>query len=180
MDKGALRKRYRQERSLMNPGSIDLSSWNHILEMPELTGANIVASYYSYGDEPNTSVLNKEIISLGKSLVLPRTLPDLNLEWVLWSGDEKNLINRAKVKEPKGDLIDENKIDFVIIPTLHVTREGFRLGQGGGSYDRALVSMRAFRLGLIYSGEITSEPFPVESFDQKLNAVATPELIVRF
>ena len=68
----------------------------------------------------------------------------------------------------------------MIIPCLHVNREGFRLGQGGGSYDRALSKMRAFRIGLIYSGEITNEDLMIEPHDQKLNAVATPELLVRF
>ena len=71
-------------------------------------------------------------------------------------------------------------IDLVIVPTLHLNRSGYRLGQGGGSYDRALANMRAWRIALIYSGEITNEPMPVEAHDQKVNAVATPELILRF
>ena len=180
MDKSELRKRYRQERSLMNPTSLDLSSWHHILTMPELTAAQVVASYFSYGDEPNTDLLNQELIRMGKKLVLPRTLADLNLEWIVWDGDQDKLVKKGKLKEPKGDVIDADKIDIAIIPALHVTRDGYRLGQGGGSYDRALARMRAFRIALIYPGEITSEPFPVEAHDQKLNAVATPELIVRF
>ena len=180
MDKSELRKRYRQERSLMNPTSLDLSSWHHILTMPELNAAQVVASYFSYGDEPNTDLLNQELIRIGKKLVLPRTLADLNLEWIVWAGDKDKLVKKGKIKEPEGEVIDAEKIDFVIIPALHVTRDGYRLGQGGGSYDRALSKMRAFRIALIYPGEITSEPFPVEAHDQKLNAVATPELIVRF
>ena len=164
----------------MNPTSLDLSSWHHILMMPELTAAQVVASYFSYGDEPNTDLLNQELIRIGKKLVLPRTLADLNLEWIVWAGDKDKLVKKGKIKEPKGEAIDADKIDIAIIPALHVTRDGYRLGQGGGSYDRALVKMRAFRIALIYPGEITSEPFPVEAHDQKLNAVATPELIVRF
>ena len=164
----------------MNPTSLDLSSWHHILMMPELTAAQVVASYFSYGDEPNTDLLNQELIRIGKKLVLPRTLADLNLEWIVWAGDKDKLVKKGKIKEPKGEVMDADKIDFAIIPALHVTRDGYRLGQGGGSYDRALAKMRAFRIALIYPGEITSEPFPVEAHDQKLNAVATPELIVRF
>ena len=180
MDKSELRKRYRQERSLMNPTSLDLSSWHHILTMPELIAAKVVASYFSYGDEPNTDLLNQELIRMGKVLALPRTLSNLNLEWIVWDGDQGKLVKNGKIKEPKGEVIDSDKIDFAIIPALHVTRDGYRLGQGGGSYDRALSGMRAFRISLIYPGEITNEPFPVETHDQKLNAVATPELIVRF
>lgn len=147
---------------------------------PEVTAAKVIASYYSYGDEPKTSELNSEILKIGKVLVLPRQLPDLNLEWITWNGDQENLKKKGKFFEPKGSAISESDIDLVIVPALHVNREGFRLGQGGGSYDRALSTMRAFKIALIYTGEITNEPLPVEPHDQKLDAVATPELIVRF
>ena len=180
MDKSALRKRYRQERALMNPSTIDLNNWRHILTMPELIAAKYVASYHSYGDEPRTAELNKALLEMGKTLLLPRVRTDMNLDWIKWSGDEKALVKKGNFFEPKGEAINSNEIEFVIIPTLHVNREGYRLGQGGGSYDRALADMRAYRLGLIYTGEITNEEFPIEPHDQKLDAIATPELILRF
>jgi 5-formyltetrahydrofolate cyclo-ligase len=180
MDKSALRKRYRQERTLMNPKTIDLNNWRHILTMPELISSKIVATYHSYGDEPETAGLNQELLNLGKELVLPKVRPDMNLDWISWNGTTQELTKRFNFFEPTGDPISAAQIDFVIIPCLHVTRSGHRLGQGGGSYDRALSAMRAFKLGLIYSGEITAEPMPIQAHDQKLDAVATPEIIVRF
>jgi 5-formyltetrahydrofolate cyclo-ligase len=180
MDKSALRKRYRQERSLMNPTAIELNSWRHILTTPEVGGATTIASYFSYGDEPSTVELNNELLKLKKRLVLPRILPDMNLEWIPWSGSQNELAKKGKFFEPKGEPINSDEIDLVIIPCLHVNREGYRLGQGGGSYDRALASMRAYRIGLIYTGELTNEHLPIEDHDQRLSAVATPELIVRF
>jgi 5-formyltetrahydrofolate cyclo-ligase len=180
MDKSALRKRYRQERALMNPAAIEPNSWRHILNIPEFNSAEVIASYNSYGDEPSTQILNKEIIKLGKKLLLPRVLKDLDLEWVAWSGDEKELTKKGKFFEPKGEAVNSDLIDLVIVPCLHVNRSGYRLGQGGGSYDRALAKMRAYRIGLIYTGEITNEDLLVEDHDQRLSAVATPELIVRF
>ena len=82
--------------------------------------------------------------------------------------------------EPTGPAVSDSVIEAIIVPALHVDREGNRLGQGGGSYDRALSQMRAWRIGLIYSSEITNEPLPIEAHDQQLDAVATPELTVRF
>ena len=180
MDKSALRKRYRQERALMNPKSIELNNWQHILQTPEFESAKFVGSYHSYGDEPATDGLNREILKTGKILLLPRVREDLDLDWIKWDGKSEGLNKKGNFYEPTGDAIDSNLIDLVIIPCLHVNREGFRLGQGGGSYDRALSKMRAFRIGLIYSGEITNEDLMIEPHDQKLNAVATPELLVRF
>ena len=180
MDKSAIRKRYRQERALMNPKSIELNNWQHILQTPEFESAKFVASYNSYGDEPATDGLNREILKTGKILLLPRVREDLDLDWIKWDGKSEGLNKKGNFYEPIGEVIDGDLIDFVIIPCLHVNREGFRLGQGGGSYDRALSKMRAFRIGLIYSGEITNEDLMIEPHDQKLNAVATPELLVRF
>lgn len=185
MDKSTLRNRYRQERALMNPmpmnpKNIGSNNWQHILQIPEFESAKFVASYHSYGDEPATVGLNLEILNTRKTLLLPRVRKDLDLEWIKWDGNSEELIKKGNFYEPLGEEIDGNLIDMVIIPCLRVNREGFRLGQGGGSYDRALSKMRAFRLGLIYSGEITNEDLLIEPHDQKLNAVATPELLIRF
>jgi 5-formyltetrahydrofolate cyclo-ligase len=164
----------------MNPLAIDINNWRHILETPEFKSASVVASYHSYGDEPATGGLNAEILKAGKTLLLPKVRKDMDLDWIKWNGDPNNLKKNRNFFEPVGEEVEPAQIDFVIIPCLHVNREGFRLGQGGGSYDRALAKIRAFRIGLIYSGEITNEDLNVEPHDQKLNAVATPELIVRF
>ncbi len=174
--KQELRKRFRAERSLR-----DLTeSWTHIIKSEEFQSAKTIASYISYGDEPATKDLNEEILRNNKKLVLPRMLKDKNLEWIIWNGDQSKLVKAGKILEPVGKAIESDEIDIVIVPTLHATREGHRLGQGGGSYDRALANISAWRIGLIYSGELTVEPVPVEAHDIKLSAVATPDLIVRF
>ncbi len=174
--KRELRERFRSERSLR-----DLSeSWTHIINSNEFQSAKTIASYISYGDEPVTKDLNELILKSGKKLLLPRMLKDMSLEWIHWNGDETKLKKVGKILEPAGEIVSGDEINIVIVPTLHATREGHRLGQGGGSYDRALANITAWRIGLIYSGELTVEPFPVESHDIKLNAVATPDLIVRF
>lgn len=174
--KQELRKRYRSERSLRDLAE----SWTHIINSEEIAAAEVIASYISYGDEPHTQDLNKQLLRSGKKLVLPRVMKDKNLEWVNWDGEESKLVKSGKVLEPVGEIVPGADIEIVIVPTLHATRDGHRLGQGGGSYDRALANISAWRVGLIYSGELTVEPFPVEPHDVKLNAVATPDLIVRF
>ena len=174
--KQELRKRFRAERSLRDLAE----SWTHIIKSEEFLAAKTIASYISYGDEPQTKDLNEAILKSGKTLLLPRVLKDKSLEWIAWNGDSGALVRSGKILEPKGEAISGTEIDIVIVPTLHANRDGYRLGQGGGSYDRALAQISAWSLGLIYSGELTVEPFPVESHDVKLSAIATPDLIVRF
>jgi 5-formyltetrahydrofolate cyclo-ligase len=66
--------------------------------------------------------------------------------------------------------------DLVITPLLAFDRQGLRLGQGGGYYDRALEALRArrpvFMLGLGYVGQET-HGLPVEPHDQRLDAILT-------
>jgi len=175
--KSLLRKQYRLERS----ERFMEESWLHILEANEFQGATVVASYHSYGDEPSTSAINAELIRRGVQLLLPRLLPNNDLEWVLWDGNENSLAAHGRVQEPHGFAFTKlDLIDVVILPALHIDRYGNRLGQGGGSYDRALQRIRGWSIALIHHGELTSEILPVEVHDQRVNAAATPDLIARF
>lgn len=157
--KSELRKRYRAEREFL----VVESNWEHLLTTSELVEAKVVASYISYGVEPDTSQLNRKLVEMGKVVVVPRMLPDKNLLWI--------------------DLQDQpyqGEIDVFIMPALHIDRNGNRLGQGGGSYDRALVNSKGWRVALVYPGELSSEEIPHEPHDQKVDAAATAEILVRF
>jgi 5-formyltetrahydrofolate cyclo-ligase len=176
ISKAQLRTEARSDRSFKDKKT----SWHHILNSVEFESAKTIASYLSYGDEPTTIDLNQEIIRSGKTLYLPRLLKDNDLEWVIWDGKGESLIKKAKHFEPKASAAINPEIDLVIVPTLCADRTGTRLGQGGGSYDRALPKLKAWRIGLIYAGELSNTEIPNESHDAKLDAVATPDLIVRF
>ena len=175
--KAELRKEYRWLREERFDSK---NSWEHVATCFEIAEATYVASYISYGTEPRTDEINSILFRDGKKVVIPRLLADKSLEWVIWNGDSSELVTHGNIKEPVGPAIDPSLIDVAIVPALHIDRTGNRLGQGGGSYDRALRSMRAWKIALVHIGEITSEPLPVNDDDQKVDAAATPELIVRF
>lgn len=177
--KSELRQRFRHDRAL-SQSTASFDSWMHILESQEIKSAENIASYISYGDEPQTEDLNLAILKSGKRLYLPRMLEDKSLDWVAWSGDKSELKKKKNIFEPQGPAIDPSLIEVFIVPALHINREGYRLGQGGGSYDRALAGRSAWKIGLVYAGELTNEDILVEPHDQRLSAAATPALIVRF
>ncbi len=175
-EKAALRTRYRQER---NARYIE-HNFEFLATSREFASAAVIASYRSYGDEPSTTALNKKLISLGKKLLLPR-IDGSVLQWIEWSGDEAKLSKRKKIEEPIGNPINDlSSIDLIIVPALRIDRSGYRLGQGGGFYDRALKDIAAFSIGLIHPDEISSEDLPREDWDVPLNAAATPDLVLRF
>lgn len=175
-DKAQMRERYRRERR----EAFVPATYSNVLSTPEVMQATIIASYVSYGYEPSTVELNRALIKSGKTLLLPRVNQD-RIDWIYWDGDETKLVEKKKILEPLGDAVTQlPKIDVVIVPALRVDRDGYRLGQGGGYYDRALPSMSGWKIALVHSGEVTSEVLPRESHDIAVDAAATPDLIVRF
>jgi 5-formyltetrahydrofolate cyclo-ligase len=175
-NKSQLRNRFRQERQ----ERFIEDSWRHILTVTEIILATNIATYISYDFEPETKDLNQALIDSGKMVFLPRLLPNNDLEWVKWDGTQESVSLNGKVFEPIGPAISNIELEVIIVPALHVDRDGNRLGQGGGSYDRALARSNAWKIALLHRGEITNEPLPIEPYDQKLNAAATPEIMVRF
>lgn len=175
--KRRLREELRHDRELR----FTPESWLHILQSSEARDAKIIASYNSYGFEPETRDINEEIIRRGKTLLLPRTLPDNDIEWVIWDGSSNTLKKRSKIQEPIGPKYEEEHlIDVVIVPALAIDPAGNRIGQGGGSYDRALSRTRAWKVGIVGAAELIHHTLPTEAHDQTLSAAATPTLLVRF
>jgi 5-formyltetrahydrofolate cyclo-ligase len=175
-EKSSLRTRYRRER---NERYIE-HSFEYLATSPEFLNSKIIASYMSYGDEPDTRQLNLELIKAGKTLLLPRISGD-NLEWVQWNGDESQLQQKKKIYEPSGPAFTNlAAIEVIVVPALRIDRSGYRLGQGGGYYDRALPHLAAWSIGLIHPDEISGEDLPREPWDIPLHAAATPDLVLRF
>jgi len=174
-NKSELRKLYRRQRA----DRFNTESWLHILSSTELKSATNVASYISYEFEPETSDINQRLITDGKKVFLPLLLENNDIQWVSWNGSSENLTKVEKIYEPIGDAV-EIELDVIILPALHVDRIGNRLGQGGGSYDRALSRSKAFKIALLHYGELTSEILPIQPHDEKIDAAATPEIVVRF
>ena len=174
--KAILRDRARRERSQ----KFISSNFNVILKAPEIESATIIASYISYEYEPSTVEINEAFLRSGKVVLLPR-INGGQLEWVRWDGDPANLITKKKISEPVGPaLTDLTQIQAVVVPALRIDQSGFRLGQGGGYYDRALAYLNAWKIGLVYAGELSSEVLPHETHDVPLDAAATPSIVVRF
>ena len=174
--KATLRDRARRERSQ----KFISSNFNVILKAPEIESATTIASYISYQYEPSTVEINEAFLRSGKVVLLPRINGD-QLEWVRWDGDPANLLTKKKISEPVGPaLTDLTQIQAVVVPALRIDQSGFRLGQGGGYYDRALAHMNAWKIGLVYAGELSSEVLPHETHDVPLDAAATPSIVVRF
>ncbi|NUN64467.1 5-formyltetrahydrofolate cyclo-ligase [Pseudanabaena biceps] len=78
------------------------------------------------------------------------------------------------ILEPCSDLplMDLENIDLVLIAALASDRRGYRLGYGGGFYDRWLPSTKAKKVGVMFD-EFYVDALPNDPWDVKLEAIAT-------
>jgi 5-formyltetrahydrofolate cyclo-ligase len=151
---------------------------------PEVRRAATVAAYVAVGSEPGTAPLLHALLAAGKRVVLPVLLPDGDLDWAVYAGDQDLVPARFGLLEPVGTPLGVDAVataDVVLVPGLAVSPRGERLGRGGGSYDRALgrVPVGTFTCALLYDDEVGVE-VPVEPHDRPVTSAVSPAGIIRF
>ncbi|MFF9759802.1 MULTISPECIES: 5-formyltetrahydrofolate cyclo-ligase [Streptomyces] len=161
------------------------------LGLPELAHARTVAAYVSVGSEPGTLALLDALRARGARVLLPALLPDNDLDWGAYEGEESLVRVRHGAKmallEPAGPRLGPDAVteaDVVLLPGLAVDARGMRLGRGGGSYDRVLARLdrtgaRPALVVLLYDAEVVPR-VPVEPHDRPVHAVVTPSGVRRF
>lgn len=159
-----------------------------VLALPELDGAVTVAAYVSSPAEPSTASLVAALAGRGVRVLLPVLRPDLDLDWAAYTGPEalvpSSVEGRSGLLEPVGELLGVDAVSdaaLLLVPALAVDKSGARLGQGGGSYDRALVRVTEGTpvAALLYEGELLDR-VPAEPHDRPVTLAVLPSGVVRF
>ena len=110
-------------------------------------------------------------------VILPLLRDDLDLEWAVYDGDPAQLVAGPRgVLHPPGPSLGLDGIGaaaLVLAPALAVDATGRRLGQGGGSYDRALTRTTAPVLAVVFDDELIAH-VPAEPHDRSVSGALTP------
>ena len=151
---------------------------DHVLGMPEVSAAGTIAAYYSIGTEPDTHGLIFGLWKRGSYVVLPVLRPDGDLDWASYEGPDSLAPGPRGLLEPTEPVRGPATVaraDVVLVPALAVDARGYRLGRGGGSYDRALarVSGQVPTIALLYDDELLPT-VPTEAHDQRVRLAAQP------
>lgn len=104
-----------------------------------------------------------------KNFFLPK-INDENLLCCPYGKDDELCISCFKTKEPLSSAIDESILDMVIVPALAVDKNNYRLGYGGGYYDRFLSNLGCAKVVCI-SKELVLETVLAEEHDIKIDIV---------
>lgn len=190
-EKPALRGQIRAER-LMRDRKTRLLLARRIrdvlLEQPVIRSARTIAAYASLPAEPGTEPLRTALRQVGVDVLLPILLPDRTLDWAPDTGATRTDPDRPGLPQPLGPALGPGALadaDVIIAPALAVDTRGVRLGQGGGSYDRALRHAHPSTpvLAVVFDEELFDagvEPLPAEPHDVRVSGALTPTRCMLF
>jgi 5-formyltetrahydrofolate cyclo-ligase len=141
----------------------------------EWAGADCVAAYLSFGDEPPTHELIEGFVGRGVRVLLP-VIDGERLDWAQYSRPDEVVEGPLGIAEPTGPRLGADALhdaDVVIVPALAVDRNGRRLGRGRGYYDRVLGGVTAPTAAVLYDDELV-DLVPVEAHDRTVMSILQP------
>ena len=157
--------------------------------------ARSVFCFIGTGKELDTLPIAGRALAEGKILCVPRTAPGRHMEAVPVTGAKNaSEFRRALAGWPLSFGIPEppasypataaGSLDLVIVPSLAVDRQGYRLGYGGGYYDSFIAHFRTwhckapFFVAIQFAALIQEGPLPREDYDMRVDLVVTEKGII--
>ena len=175
-EKEALRKFLINRRSELGP-SIDFQSniLNNIKPLIEEIENEYIGTYISFRDELDTKKLNQYLLERELNLALPAIdFQTKEINFFMYHKNTELTENKFSILEPK----NKDKVIFpkiILIPLLGYSKSGFRLGYGGGYYDKYLSKNGigdVKKIGIAFSFQEVEE-IPVEDHDERLDWILT-------
>lgn len=173
--KAALRAELRAARRALPPATLAAAGAALAAHAPTLARPT-VALFVASGSEPPTLPLLDALADLGVRVLLPVLEEDMDLDWAVYGGVGGLVEGRRGILVPTGRPLGREalaSVGLVVVPALAVGRDGSRLGQGGGSYDRALARATAPVIAVVHDVEVL-ETVPVEPHDRAVDGFLTP------
>lgn len=157
----------------------DRALFSAFLALPQVERASTLFLFWGTGLEPDTARLFAPLLARGKRIALPRMLPGRQMEVREHCPDRPPIKHSFGILEPDENcpLIDKNNVDLVLVPALCYDRRGFRLGMGGGYYDRWLEHYSGVTVGLCRQAFL-HDILPTEPHDRPVDVVITPGAVL--
>lgn len=175
--KSELRKQVLQEMKAISQEqkqAIDQALTERLLQHPFYQEAKVIATYLSFPHEFQTQGLIEQALKDGKKVLIPKTYPKRRMDFVVY--DLQQLVKTSfGLLEPQGNLevVAASQIDLIHVPGLAFTTKGYRIGYGGGYYDRYLEQFTGHTLSTVYPCQI--QDFISENHDIPVQEVLIDE-----
>ena len=155
-----------------------------LMALPEFQAARSVMAYQSDLTEVDTREIIMACLDEGRRISLPRTVKGALAMEAREIRDVRHDLDESPFgfKEPKGSCptVAPESLDLIVAPGRAFDPTGYRLGRGGGYYDRFLSvdALRAARIAIAYDFQIV-EAVPHEDHDTPVDMVVTETRTIR-
>ena len=182
-----LRKKLTEKRILINKNKtfeFNEDGFYKLIEKIELNKVDYVGSFMSIRSEISTNQLNKAILDIKKKLAFPSIEKNSEtLTFKTTQSDKGFKLGKFNIPEPTNDS-KEIIPQLFFVPCLGFDLHGFRIGYGGGFYDKTFEKLKKLNLlfytvGFAYDDQKQNE-LPIEKFDYKLDFVLTEKQLYTF
>ena len=185
--KKILRKILTDKRRLIKKNTkieFNIEAFNQLTKKIQFNAVDCIGSFMSIRSEISTKQLNGTILEMKKKLAFPTIEKNLETLTFKTTNSYKSFkIGKFKIPEPTND---NNEIipQLFFVPCLGFDLNGFRIGYGGGFYDKTFAKLKKLNLvfytvGFAYDDQKQNK-LPVEKFDYKLDFVLTEKQLYTF
>lgn len=179
MDKKEVRKSILKERAKLKPETHDAYS-QKIMELVASTtyykNSNTIMCFVNFGSELDTKIILQRALLDGKKVAVPIAIHETKelTPSIITSLDElePGYFNILTPKEEFIRPIEPSEIDLVLVPGVAFDHHGYRVGYGGGFYDRFLPKLRndTKKIAIGFSLQILDK-VPREEFDKPVDMI---------
>jgi len=175
--KQELRERMREVRRsipALDRRRLENEAASRLISLPEVGSARTVMVFDSFGSEISTGPAIHLLRTGGHEVLMPY-LREGRMEAAGLGGDDDLVATALGPREPPHPAaVDPASIDVVVVPGLAFDQEGYRVGYGGGHYDRYLPRLGpgTLRVGLCFHQQVV-ERVPRGPGDERVHVVVT-------
>lgn len=144
-------------------------------------GARRVGVYAAIGAEVSLDLACARLLAAGVRVAFPRVHgPDMVFAEV--PGLHALVEGYRGIREPAShaSVVSSSELQLLLVPGVGFNRDGRRLGQGGGHYDRYLAAapLGGPVIGVAFEAQVVEEPVPCGPLDRMVDAVLTESALV--
>ena len=139
----------------------------------------IIGGYYPINYEMNILHILKDLENQSIKISLPITRQNNGMDFYKWSSTDILILNNFGIPEPQKN---EKVIpDILLIPLVSFDKNLFRIGYGGGFYDRYIEKIskikQVLKIGIAHSCQKVNK-IPFDKYDKKLDVIITEKFIL--
>lgn len=152
--------------------------YDHLFALPEWKNAQSIAITLSFRNECATEPIILKAWELGKQVVIPKVMHQ-DMRFFEYLPNSPLIETKMGIREPDDRAVERSlsAVDLCLVPGRAFTRQGYRVGWGGGFYDRVLADYHGHTLAVAFERQLVTA-FEVEPFDQPVQQIVTESEVV--